>query len=68
MHILAKYNKQKIIFMKNLTNLRGKGTNLSKEAMQKVGGGYSWLYCTWQFLVGNIPGGSSFDDCRAMRD
>lgn len=54
--------------MKKLSILNEKGTKLSKETMKKVGGGYSRLYCTWKFLIGDIPGGASYDECREMRD
>lgn len=31
--------------MKNLQELKNKGTKLSKSKMKAIGGGYSWLYC-----------------------
>lgn len=67
--------------MKKLTNLKRKGTNLSKETMKKVNGGYSWFWCfTHSFDIPGIydgpvgddprttPGGMTWDECRAKKD
>lgn len=49
--------------MKKL-NLKDIKKGMSRDEMRGVKGGYSWLYCTWHFLIGTIPGGYSWDMCR----
>jgi len=64
--------------MKNLKNLKRKGTSVSKEAMKQIiGGKHSWFWCfTHSFDIPGIydgpvgddpnttPGGMTWNECR----
>ena len=67
--------------MKNLQELKNKGTKLSKLKMKSIGGGYSWLYCathSFDVKVGDLViiqapvGGEgnpmTWAECRAAKD
>ena len=42
--------------MKKLSNLKSKGTKLTKSSLKSIGGGYSWLYCATHSFNVSIGG------------